>query len=70
MALLALQAISNLIFDWNRDQGERQYVEDIEDLLEDLGKDHLAARPAGEAEGHPDPMRSDDDKTNPRQGQD
>lgn len=52
MALLALQAISNLIYDWNKDQGERQFVEGIEDLLEDLGEDHLLARPAGGAEGH------------------
>ena len=53
MFLLAIQAISNLIYDWNTDQGERQYVEDIEDLLEDVGADHLDARPAGEASDHP-----------------
>ncbi len=54
MFLLAIQAVSNLIYDWNTDQGERQYVEDIEDLLEDVGADHLDARPAGEAGDHPD----------------
>ncbi len=54
MALLALQAISNLIYDWNKFQGEKKYVEDIEDLLEDLGEDHLIARPAGEADDHRD----------------
>ncbi len=70
MALLALQAISNLIFDWNKDQGERQYVEDIDDLLEDLGKDHLAARPAGEAADHVDPAGSGNESTNTRQGTD
>lgn len=54
MALLALQAISNLIFDWNRDQGETQLVEDLEDLLEHVGTEHLEARPAGEASDHLD----------------
>lgn len=48
MALLALQAISNLIFDWNKDQGEKQYSDDINDLLEDLGADHLDTRPVGD----------------------
>ena len=68
MALLALQAISNLIYDWNKDQGERQYVEDIEDLLEDLGKDHLSARPAGEEADHVDPARSGEETTKTHQG--
>ena len=51
--LLSMQAISNLIYDWNKDQGERQYVEDIDDLLEGLGADHLEARPTGGAEKGP-----------------
>ena len=69
MALLALQAISNLIFDWNKDQGERQFVEGIEDLLEDLGEDHLGARPAGDAEGHSDQKPDlNQHQAKPRQG--
>ncbi len=70
MALLALQAVSNLIYDWNKDQGERQYVEDIEDLLEDLGQDHLAARPAGEVADHVDPAQPGKAPSNTRQGTD
>ncbi|MBO9467316.1 TRAP transporter small permease [Tropicibacter sp. R15_0] len=54
MALLALQAISNLIFDWNTDQGEKPLVEDLDELLAQVGADHLEARPAGEASDHPD----------------
>lgn len=53
MFLLAIQSVSNLLYDWNTDQGERQYVEDIDDLLEDVGADHLEARPAGETSDHP-----------------
>ena len=48
--LLAIQAISNLIYDWNTDQRESHFGED---LLEDLAEDHLSARPAGEASDHP-----------------
>jgi TRAP-type mannitol/chloroaromatic compound transport system permease small subunit len=52
IALLALQAISNLIFDWNTDQGEIPLVEDLDDLLEHVGADHLEARPTGEVVDH------------------
>ncbi len=62
MFLLAIQAISNLIYDWNTDQGERQYVEDLDDLLEEVGADHLDARPAGEANDHPDIENTDTKK--------
>lgn len=48
MAILALQAISNLIYDWNTDQGEKPLVEDLDGLLEHIGADHLDARPAGD----------------------
>ena len=48
--LLAIQAISNLVYDWNTDQRESHFGED---LLEDLAEDHLSARPAGEASDHP-----------------
>lgn len=55
MALLALQAISNLIYDWSTEQGEKHYgEEDFEELLEDLAADHLDARPAGIAADHED----------------
>ena len=49
MALLALQAISNLIYDWNTDQSETPLVEDMEDLLDQVGADHLDASPTGDA---------------------
>ena len=52
IALLALQAISNLIFDWNTAQGEIPLVEDLDDLLEHVGADHLEARPTGEVVDH------------------
>lgn len=54
MAILALQAISNLIYDWNTDQGERPLVEDLDDLLARTGADHLDARPAGDGVDRPD----------------
>ena len=55
MALLTHQAISNQIYDWNTDQGEKHYGEDdLEDLFEDLARDHLDARPTGEAANHED----------------
>ena len=70
MALLALQAISNLIYDWNKDQGERQYVEDIDDLLQDLAEDHLDARPTGSAEDRADlPADKGKDKTTGREAE-
>ena len=49
MALLALQAISNLIYDWNTDQGETPLVEDLDELLKHVGADQLEARVASEA---------------------
>ena len=49
MALLALQAISNLIYDRNTDQSETPLVEDMEDLLDQVGADHLDASPTGDA---------------------
>jgi len=68
IALLALQAISNLIFDWNKDQGERQFVEDLDDLLEDLSDDHLGARPVGEPDGQSalSAPITNDEQTKPR----
>jgi len=48
MAILALQAISNLIYDWNTDQGEQPLVEDLDDLLARTGANHLDARPVGD----------------------
>lgn len=70
MALLALQAISNLIYDWNKDQGERQYVEDIDDVLQNLAEDHLDARPTGSAEGRTDlPAGKGQDKTTGREAE-
>lgn len=70
MALLALQAISNLIYDWNKDQGERQFVEGIDDLLQDLAEDHLDARPTGSAEDRADlPTDKGKDKTTGREAE-
>ena len=70
MALLALQAISNLIYDWNKDQGERQYVEDIDDLLQDLAEDHMDARPTGGAKDNADlPAGKGQDKTTGREAE-
>ena len=37
MAILALQAISNLIFDWNTDQGESQLDENASELMGYIG---------------------------------
>ncbi len=54
MAVLALQAISNLIYDWNTDQGEKPLVDDLDSLLEHIGADHLDARPAGDGTERPD----------------
>ncbi|MGH1416452.1 MAG: TRAP transporter small permease subunit [Pelagimonas sp.] len=53
MFLLAIQSVSNLIYDWNTDQGERQHIEDLGDLLQDIGADHIDARPTGSTEDHP-----------------
>jgi len=52
MALLALQAISNFIYDWNTEQGEKPLVEDMDDLLARVGTNYLDARPTGEAADH------------------
>lgn len=39
MALLSLQAISNLIYDWNTDHSENPLIEDLDDLVERIGID-------------------------------
>lgn len=69
MALLALQSISNLIYDWNRDQGELKHVEGIAELLADVGEDHLSARPAGEADDHSNLTQPTDNKKPKKSGQ-
>ena len=57
--LLAIQAVSNLIYDWNTDQRESHFGEE---LLEDLAEDHLDARPTGEASDHPSENDTNADK--------
>lgn len=47
MALLALQAISNLIYDWNEEPVEHDPAEES-GLLDDLAHEHIDTRPAGE----------------------
>lgn len=48
VALLAMQAISNLFFDWNKHQGEISQLKGVDGLLDDLADDHKAARPIGD----------------------
>ena len=62
MALLALQAISNLIYDWNTDQGETPFVEDLDELLKHVGTDQLETRLASEP--YDDHSNAIDDKQN------
>lgn len=62
MAILALQAISNLIYDWNTDQGESQLAENVSELMGYIGGDQADARssdaPSDQPAAHDDVKRS------------
>ena len=58
MAILALQAISNLIYDWNTDQGESQLAENVSELMGYIAGDQADARSSDDPSAHDDVKRS------------